>query len=74
MARTRNDPAHRRAREAARRAAAAVAQGDAAAFEVAEELLPFLVGRGPVFLAGACGPAAGDESVVAVDDLFGIDR
>ncbi|MGX1676500.1 ATP-binding protein [Streptomyces sp. NPDC055400] len=36
--------------------AAAVAQGDAATFEVAEVLLPFLVGRDPVFLAGEHDP------------------
>ncbi|WP_438453057.1 hypothetical protein [Streptomyces asiaticus] len=49
---------------------AAVAQGDPAALEVAEELLPFLVGRSSVFLAGAGGAAAGDEGPVAVDDLL----
>jgi hypothetical protein len=53
---------------------AAVAHGDPAALEVPEELLPFLVGGGPVFLAGAGRPSAGDEGAVAVDDLLGIDR
>lgn len=33
--------------------AAAVADGDLALFEVADELRPFLIGRGAVFLAGA---------------------
>ena len=32
---------------------AAFAEGDLPAFEVAEEFFPFLVGRGPVLLAGA---------------------
>src|SRR5262249_28616092 len=53
--------------------AAAVAERDAAAFEVAEEFGPFLIGGGAVFLAGAQGAAAGDERPVAVDDLFGGD-
>jgi hypothetical protein len=53
--------------------AAAVAQGDAPTFEVAEELLPFLIGGGAVFLAGAGCAAAGDKGAVAVDDLLGID-
>jgi hypothetical protein len=43
---------------------AAVAEGEPAALEVAEELLPFLVARGPVFLAGPQRPAAGDERPV----------
>ena len=42
-------------------------------FEVAEELVPFLVGRGAVFLAGAQRAAAGDERPVPVDDLVGVD-
>jgi hypothetical protein len=50
-----------------------VAQGEAAVFEVAEEFLPFGVGGGAVFLAGAGGSAAGDEGAVSVDDLLGID-
>jgi len=40
---------------------------------VAEELVPFGVGRGAVFLAGAQFAAAGDERPVAVDDLLGVD-
>ncbi|MCX5318001.1 hypothetical protein [Streptomyces sp. NBC_00154] len=54
--------------------ASAVAQGDLAVFEVAKELIPFLIGRGSVFLAGAGHATAGDERAVAVDDLLGIDR
>jgi hypothetical protein len=52
---------------------AAVAERDAAAFEVAEELVPFGVGGAAVFLAGAQFPAAGDERPVPVDGLFGVD-
>jgi hypothetical protein len=47
---------------------AAVAEGDLAALEVAEELGPLLICRGPVFPGGAQCPAAGDEGPVAVDD------
>jgi hypothetical protein len=54
--------------------AAAVAEGDLAALEVAEELGHFLVGRDAVFRGRAQCPAAGDEGAVAVDDLLGIDR
>jgi hypothetical protein len=53
--------------------AAAGADGDLAALEVAEELLPFLLGRCPVFLAGTNRATAGDECPVAVDDFLGID-
>jgi hypothetical protein len=53
--------------------AAAVAHGDLAAFEVPDEFGPFLVGRDPVFLAGAQRTPAGDECPVAVDHLFGVD-
>ena len=53
--------------------AAAVADGDLAAFEVPDEFGPFLVGRGAVFLAGAQRTPAGDECPVAVDHLFGVD-
>jgi hypothetical protein len=53
--------------------APAVAEGDAAALEVAEELVPFGVGRGAVFFAGAGGPAAGDEGPVAADGFLGVD-
>src|SRR5664279_5772809 len=52
---------------------AAGAQGDLSAFEVAEELLPFLFCWGAVFLAGPQRPPAGDERAVAVDDFFGVD-
>jgi hypothetical protein len=54
--------------------AAAVAEGDLPALEMAEETGPFLICRGPVFPGGAQGPAAGDEGPVAVDDLLGVDR
>src|SRR6478672_11027878 len=54
--------------------AAAVADGDLAVFEVADELGPFLVGRGAVFLGGAQCAAAGDVCAVAVDHLVGVDR
>ena len=53
--------------------AAAVAEGDLAALEVAEELVPFGVGRGAVFLAGPQRAAAGDERAVAGDDFLGVD-
>ncbi|MEW2567801.1 hypothetical protein [Streptomyces sp. NPDC047070] len=53
--------------------AAACADGDLASLEVAEEFLPFVVGRDAVFLAGAGGPAAGQESHVRLDRLLGID-
>jgi hypothetical protein len=54
--------------------ATAVAKRDSAALEVAEELLPFLLGGGAVLLAGAKGATAGDERAVAVDGLLGVDR
>jgi hypothetical protein len=41
---------------------AALAEGNLPALEVAEELFPFLVGWGPVLLARAYRPAAGDEA------------
>jgi hypothetical protein len=53
---------------------AAVAEGDAAALEVTEELLPLGVGGGAVFLAGAELAAAADEGAVAVDGFLGVDR
>ena len=53
--------------------AAAVAEGDLAAGEVAEEFVPFGVGGGAVFGGGTQGAAAGDEGPVAVDDVFGVD-
>src|SRR6478735_1937191 len=52
---------------------AAGAQGDLSAFEMAEELLPFLFCRGAVFLAGPQRPSSGDEGAVTVDDFFGVD-
>ncbi len=54
--------------------AAAVAEGDLAALEMAEELGPFLVAGGPVLGRWAQRPAAGDECPVPVDDFFGVDR
>src|SRR6188508_1562461 len=53
--------------------AAAVADGDLAALEVADELGPFGVGGGAVFLGGAQRAAAGDEGAVAVDHFLGVD-
>jgi hypothetical protein len=53
--------------------AAAVAEGELAALEVAEELVPFLAGGGAVFLAGAELAAAGDECPVAGDGFLGVD-
>jgi hypothetical protein len=53
--------------------AAAVAEGELASFEVAEELVPFFIGGGAVFLAGTQLAAAGDECPVAVDCFFGVD-
>ena len=53
--------------------AAAVADGDLAVFEVADELGPFGVGGGAVFLGRAQRAAAGDEGAVAVDGFLGID-
>jgi hypothetical protein len=53
--------------------AAAGAGGDFAAFEVAEELLPFVVGGSAVFLGGPQCPAAGEEGKVGLDGLVGVD-
>ena len=50
-------------------AALTVPQVDTAA----RELVPFLVGRGAVFLAGTQLAAAGDEWPVTVDRFFGVD-
>src|SRR6516225_9507543 len=52
---------------------AAGSQGDAAAFEVAEEFLPYLVSGQPVFFGRPQAAAAGDERAVAVDDFLGVD-
>ena len=51
--------------------ASAVAECDAAAFEVAEELFPFGVGLGEVLFAGPELPSAGYERPVAADGLWG---
>jgi len=51
----------------------AVAEGELAALEVAEELLPFGVGRGAVFGAGPQCAAAGEEGQVGLDGLVGVD-
>src|SRR6478752_7092461 len=53
--------------------APAVTDGDLAAFEVAEELGPFLVAGGAVFLAGPLRTTTGDERPVPVDDLLRVD-
>jgi hypothetical protein len=52
--------------------ASAGADGHLAAFEVAEELGPLVVGRDAVFLAGAQGSAAGEERQVGLDGLVGV--
>ena len=44
-----------------------------ATLELREEGIPFIVGGGPVFFAGACGPAAGDERPVRFQCLRRID-
>src|ERR1019366_1477906 len=49
------------------------AQGDLAVLEVADELLPLLLGGGPVFIAGSEGASSGDERAMAVDGFLGID-
>src|SRR5262249_9312669 len=53
--------------------ASAVADGDLAAFEVADELVPFLVGGSAVFLAGPQCPATGDGRAMPVDHCVGVD-
>lgn len=53
--------------------AGAGADGEFAAFEVAEEVLPLGLGGGAVFLGGAQGAAAGDEGAVGFDGLGGVD-
>ena len=54
--------------------AGADADGQLAFFEVGEELVPFLFGRCPVFLAGAALPTAGDERAVGFDGFGRVDR
>jgi hypothetical protein len=51
---------------------AAVAERDPPAFEVAEERVSLLVGRGPVFFAGPEFAPAGDERPVTADGLLGM--
>jgi hypothetical protein len=53
--------------------ASAGAEGDLSVFEVAEELLPFLLGRGPVFAGGPELATPVDEGAVAIDGFFGVD-
>jgi hypothetical protein len=53
--------------------AAAGSGGYLAWFEVAEGLLPFLVGGHSVFLAGTQRAPSGEERHVGLDGLFGID-
>src|SRR4051794_3991245 len=53
--------------------AGAGADGEFAAFEVAEEILPLGVGGGAVLLGGGQGAAAGDECAVGFDGLGGVD-
>jgi hypothetical protein len=47
--------------------------GHLALLEVGEERVLFLVGRGAVLLAWAGGAAAGDEPLVRLDRLVGVD-
>jgi hypothetical protein len=49
-----------------------VADGQLAAFVVAEELCPFFVGGDAVFIGGAQGAAAGQERQVVGDDFLGV--
>lgn len=53
--------------------AGAGADGELAAFEVAEEVFPLGVGGGAVFLGGAQGAAPVDEGTVGFDGLGGVD-
>lgn len=46
---------------------------DFPAFEVAEEFLPFLVGRDPVFIGRPLRPPPGQERQVGLDGLFRVD-
>ena len=52
---------------------AAGSNRELAGFEVAEELLPFVVGGGAVFLAGALCAASGEVGEVGLDGLVGVD-
>jgi hypothetical protein len=52
--------------------AAAEAGGEFAAFEVAEELFPFGVGGGAVFLGGPQCPPSGEEGQVGLDGFVGV--
>ena len=49
------------------------ADGDFAAFEMAQEFLPFLVGGCPVFVGGTQVAAAGQERQMRLDGLVGVD-
>lgn len=51
----------------------AEAGGDLAAFEVAEELIPLLIGGGAVLLGGPQRTTSGEERPVCLDDLVGVD-
>ena len=53
--------------------AGAGADGDFASLEVAEELFPFVVAGGAVFLGGPQGASSGEEAEMGLDGLFGID-
>jgi hypothetical protein len=52
--------------------AAAEAGGELAALEVAEELFPFGVGGGAVFLCGPQCPPSGEEGQVGLDGFVGV--
>src|SRR5207244_12296930 len=49
------------------------AYGDLASFEVAEDLLPFLIGRNPVFIGRAHRAASGEKGQMGLDRLLWID-
>jgi hypothetical protein len=53
--------------------ACAVTECDATTLEVAEELVPFVIGRAAVFFARPQGASASDEGAVAVDGFLRID-
>ena len=52
---------------------AAVPERDLAALEVAEKLIPFLIGGGAVLLGRSHRPPPRDERAVAGDGLLGVD-